>query len=58
MRFISQNVKFGDQAVVNLSRMYSDRVNLVKADGRVVREDLLAVVMKGKIQLHDGTSTD
>ena len=35
--------------------MYSDRVTLVKADGTVSRTDLLAVVMKGSIQLHDGT---
>lgn len=41
--------------MVNLSNMYSDRVTLVKADGTVAREELLAVVMKGTIQLHDGT---
>lgn len=42
--------------MVGLSRMYSDRVTLVKADGNVSRENLRAVVMKRKIQLHDGTA--
>lgn len=41
--------------MVGLANMYSDRVTLVKADGSVSRENLCAVVMKGKIQLHDGT---
>lgn len=41
--------------MVGLAGMYSDRVTLVKADGTVSRTDLLAVVMKGSIQLHDGT---
>ena len=41
--------------MVGLANMYSDRVTLVKADGSVSRENLRAVVMKGKIQLHDGT---
>lgn len=43
--------------MANLSSMYSDRVKLVKADGAVIREELPAVVMKGNIQLHDGTVT-
>ena len=41
--------------MVNLASIYSDRVTLVKADGTISREDLLAVVTKGSIQLHDGT---
>jgi hypothetical protein len=41
--------------MVGLASMYSDRATLVKADGTVSRTDLLAVVSKGSIQLHDGT---
>lgn len=41
--------------MVSLASMYSDRVTLVKADGTVSRNDLLAVVSKRSIQLHDGT---
>lgn len=40
--------------MVGLAAMYRDRVTLVKADGAISREDLLAVVTKGSIQLHDG----
>jgi hypothetical protein len=45
----------GEKSVVNLASLYSDRVTLVKADGTISRSDLLAVVGKGSIQLHDGT---
>lgn len=41
--------------MLDLEDMYSDRVTLVKADGSISRENLRAVVMKRKIQLHDGT---
>ncbi len=41
--------------MLDLADMYSDRVTLVKADGSISRENLLAVVLKNKIQLHDGT---
>lgn len=39
-----------------LKGLYGDRVDLVKSDGTVAKTDLLAVVGKGTIQLHDATA--
>lgn len=36
-----------------LDRMLEDRVTLVKPDGKIERENIPSLVMKGKIQIHD-----
>ncbi len=38
-----------------LDHMLEDRVTLVKSDGKIERQDIPALVMKGEIQIHDAT---